>query len=67
MTRNADAALLSLLRANARESVSELARKLGVSRSTVQSRIERLEQPGCVICPSNWKWRRSHRTALTGG
>ena len=48
MTRYADAALLSLLRANARESVSELARKLGVSRSTVQSRIERLEQQGII-------------------
>ncbi|MBB4864053.1 DNA-binding Lrp family transcriptional regulator [Pseudomonas nitritireducens] len=48
MTKNADAALLNLLRANARESISELARKLGVSRSTVQSRIERLEQQGII-------------------
>lgn len=48
MTKNTDALLLNLLRANARESVSELARKLGVSRSTVQSRIERLEQQGII-------------------
>lgn len=48
MTKNTDALLLNLLRANARESVSELARKLGVSRSTVQSRIARLEQQGVI-------------------
>ena len=48
MTKSTDALLLNLLRANARESVSELARKLGVSRSTVQSRIERLEQQGII-------------------
>ncbi|CDF84239.1 Lrp/AsnC family transcriptional regulator [Pseudomonas sp. QL9] len=48
MSKSTDALLLNLLRANARESVSELARKLGVSRSTVQSRIERLEQQGII-------------------
>jgi DNA-binding Lrp family transcriptional regulator len=41
---DAEQALLSLLRANARASTAELARRLGVSRTTVQSRIERLEQ-----------------------
>ncbi|ESZ23914.1 AsnC family transcriptional regulator [Mesorhizobium sp. L2C066B000] len=40
--------LLSLLRANARASTAELARQLGVSRTTVQSRIERLEQRGII-------------------
>lgn len=40
--------MLGLLRENARESVSELARKLGVSRPTVQSRIERLEMQGVI-------------------
>ncbi|RUX99681.1 Lrp/AsnC family transcriptional regulator, partial [Mesorhizobium sp. M7A.F.Ca.CA.004.04.1.1] len=41
-------ALLSLLRENARASTAELARRLGVSRTTVQSRIERLEQRGII-------------------
>jgi DNA-binding Lrp family transcriptional regulator len=40
--------LLSLLRANARASTAELARQLGVSRTTVQSRIERLERQGVI-------------------
>lgn len=40
--------MLALLRQNARESVSELARQLGVSRPTVQARIERLERSGVI-------------------
>lgn len=43
-----DRDLLALLRLNARESVSALARKLGTSRSTVQDRIRRLEQNGVI-------------------
>ena len=39
-----DKRLLSLLRTNARMSTSELARQLGISRSTVQSRLKRLEE-----------------------
>jgi DNA-binding Lrp family transcriptional regulator len=39
-----DRELLALLRANSREATSSLARKLGVSRSTVQDRINRLER-----------------------
>jgi DNA-binding Lrp family transcriptional regulator len=39
-----DRKLLDLLRANSRTSTSELARSLGVSRSTVQDRINRLER-----------------------
>jgi DNA-binding Lrp family transcriptional regulator len=39
-----DRRLLALLRENARAPVTELARKLGLSRTTVQSRIERLER-----------------------
>ena len=38
-----DKRLLSLLRMNARMSTSELARQLDISRSTVQSRLKRLE------------------------
>jgi len=38
-----DLALLALLRENARASTAELARKLSLSRTTVQSRIDRLQ------------------------
>jgi DNA-binding Lrp family transcriptional regulator len=48
MLSEAELALLSLLRSNARASTAELARQLGVSRTTVQSRIERLEQRGII-------------------
>ncbi len=44
-----DQRLLALLRDNARASTSELARQLGLSRTTVQSRIERLERERVVI------------------
>ena len=39
-----DTALLALLRENARAPTAELARRLGLSRTTVQSRIERLQR-----------------------
>jgi DNA-binding Lrp family transcriptional regulator len=48
MTTNAEKALIGLLRENARASTAELARRLGVSRTTVQSRIERLEARGVI-------------------
>jgi DNA-binding Lrp family transcriptional regulator len=47
-TTDADHALIALLAENARASTVELARRLGVSRSTVQSRIERLERRGVI-------------------
>jgi len=43
-----DSRLIQLLTQNARLSNSELSRRLGVSRSTVQARIERLEQTGAI-------------------
>lgn len=43
-----DQQLLSLLRENARTSTAQLARRLGVSRTTVQSRLERLERDGVI-------------------
>jgi DNA-binding Lrp family transcriptional regulator len=43
-----DRALVALLRENARAPTAELARRLGVSRTTVQSRLQRLERRGAV-------------------
>lgn len=44
----ADQRLLDLLRENARTPVAALARRLGLSRTTVQSRLERLEHSGVI-------------------
>ena len=46
--RDADAKLITLLRANAREPTASLARKLGLARSTVQERIAKLERDGVI-------------------
>lgn len=46
--KESDARLLTLLRENARTSTSELARALGVSRSTVHGRLQRLERDGII-------------------
>ncbi|WP_397543322.1 AsnC family transcriptional regulator [Roseovarius salis] len=43
-----DHALLALLRENARMPVAVLARRLGLARTTVQARLERLEATGVV-------------------
>ena len=43
-----DRALLALLRENARAPVAELARALGLARTTVQARLERLESGGAI-------------------
>ncbi|VVD86396.1 AsnC family transcriptional regulator [Pandoraea horticolens] len=43
-----DRNLLALLRVNARESTANLARRLGVARTTVVARIGRLEQAGVI-------------------
>lgn len=43
-----DQQLLAVLRGNARASTTELAQILGVSRSTVQKRLERLESEGVI-------------------
>ncbi|QIB67250.1 Lrp/AsnC family transcriptional regulator [Kineobactrum salinum] len=47
-TDTIDQELLRLLRHNARSPVSVLARRLGLSRSTVQDRIGRLERRGII-------------------
>ena len=43
-----DRALLARLRENARAPIAELARELALSRTTVQSRLERLERRGVI-------------------
>lgn len=47
-TTPADEALLAILRENARASTADIARKLGVARTTVQNRIARLQQAGVI-------------------
>lgn len=43
-----DKRLLTLLSANSRESIAELSRKMHLSRTTVQDRVERLERNGII-------------------
>ena len=43
-----DRELLALLQSNARESAANLARKLGTARTTVLSRLSRLEREGII-------------------
>lgn len=47
-TDNLDHALLSLLQENARAPVATLARRLGLARTTVQARLDRLEETGVI-------------------
>jgi DNA-binding Lrp family transcriptional regulator len=44
----ADRALIALLKENARMPVADLARRVGLARTTVQSRLERLERSGVI-------------------
>ena len=51
-TRNLDPLdrdLIALLQANARESTANLARRLGVARTTVLARLARLERDGVIV------------------
>lgn len=45
---NLDRRLIDALRENARAPIAKLARQLGLSRTTVQSRLERLEASGVI-------------------
>jgi len=63
MTTRADDALISILRENARASTAEIARRLGVSRTTVQSRLDRLERLG-VIAGYTLRLSEEHTRAL---
>tara|TARA_R110000787_G_scaffold127590_8_gene239011 strand:+ start:775 stop:1209 length:435 start_codon:yes stop_codon:yes gene_type:complete len=44
-----DRALIASLQANARQPVADLARTLGLARTTVQARLDRLERSGTII------------------
>lgn len=44
-----DQKLIAILRSNARTPVVTLAKKLGVSRATVQNRMHRLERQGVIL------------------
>jgi len=44
-----DRHLIALLQANARESTANLARKLGIARTTVVARLRRLESGGVIV------------------
>ena len=46
--RDKDSQLITLLKVNAREPTASLARKLGLARSTVQERLQRLEREGVI-------------------
>lgn len=48
ITDSTDKDLLSLLRQNSRRSITELAKTLSLSRSTVKDRIDRLENKGVI-------------------
>jgi DNA-binding Lrp family transcriptional regulator len=58
-----DRQLIAALQVNARESVATLARKLGIARTTVTSRLARLERNGVIV---GYGVRLAQR-ALTGG
>ncbi len=58
-----DQNLLSLLTINARESTADLARKLGVARTTVVARLARLQRDGVV---SGYTVRLRHDLAQQG-
>ena len=47
-----DEELIALLKVNSREPVAGLARKLGLSRTTVQDRLRRLEESGVIAAYS---------------
>ncbi|HBB83887.1 MAG TPA: AsnC family transcriptional regulator, partial [Sulfitobacter sp.] len=44
-----DRALIAALQSNARLPVADLARSLGLARTTVQARLERLERSGAIV------------------
>jgi DNA-binding Lrp family transcriptional regulator len=62
-TDETDRALIALLQENARLPVATLARRLGLARTTVQARLERLENAG-VIAGYSVRLSQNARPAL---
>jgi DNA-binding Lrp family transcriptional regulator len=62
-TDETDRALITLLQENARLPVATLARRLGLARTTVQARLERLENAG-IITGYSVRLSQSARPAL---
>ncbi|MBS4010802.1 MAG: Lrp/AsnC family transcriptional regulator [Roseovarius sp.] len=62
-TDETDRALIALLQENARLPVATLARRLGLARTTVQARLERLENAG-IITGYSVRLSQSARPAL---
>jgi DNA-binding Lrp family transcriptional regulator len=66
-TSERDVELIRLLQANARESISNLARLLGVSRTAAQERLNRLKRLGVIegfTVKLNPDWNRSQITTF---
>jgi DNA-binding Lrp family transcriptional regulator len=63
--RPKDRQLYDLLKANAREPVAALARKLGVARTTVQERLRRLEESGAIAGYTIRPGQTAERPAIT--
>lgn len=60
-----DLALIAALSENARMSVSTIARRIGLARTTVQARLERLEKSG-VVEGYSIRLGRGARPAISG-
>jgi len=69
MARPADARkdqdLLNILNANARTSISDIAKALGVSRATAQGRLTRLEKDGTIAGYTTVLGKPDHSTAIS--
>ena len=62
-----DEALIRLLQSDARASISELARQLGVSRTAAQERLSRLKRSGVIegfTLKLNPEWQRKQVSAF---
>ncbi|HYC37438.1 MAG TPA: Lrp/AsnC family transcriptional regulator [Usitatibacter sp.] len=63
--RDKDQRLIDLLKLDARAPVAELARKLGVARTTVQERLRRLEESGAIAGYTVRLGQAAGRAAIT--
>src|SRR5260363_217501 len=69
MARPADARkdqdLINILMSNARTSISDLAKALGVSRATAQGRLARLEKDGTIAGYTAILGKQAHVTSIS--